>query len=182
VKRYTAAALARFCGVDLKTIHNWARRGAIRHHRTEGRHLRFYRLDVAEFLRAYGYGVPEELRVPRPRVVLAHRDGPGLHALKRALGRRLDVVAFVDPFDALVELGTLSPDALALDVALLGDAASRCVERLRANAVTRHVRVVAIGEDPNARAAFVAAGASAYVQYDETAEIREALERVTLAS
>jgi excisionase family DNA binding protein len=174
--------LARFCQVDLKTIHNWAKKGAIFHHRTEGRHLRFYRLDVAEFLRAYGYGVPEELRVTRPRVVLVHRDGPGLHALKRALSRRLEVAAFADPFDALVELGSLAADALAIDVALLGEAATRCVERLRANTRTRHVRVVAIGEDPNARAGFVAAGASAYVPYDETAEIREALERVTLAS
>jgi excisionase family DNA binding protein len=181
VYRFTAA-LARFCGVDLKTIHNWANKGAIRHHRTEGRHLRFYRLDVAEFLRAYGYGVPDDLRVSRPRVVLVHREGPGLQALKRALGRRLEVAAFVDPFDALIEVTGLAPDALALDVALLGDAAARCVERLRANARTRHVRVVAIGEDPDARAGFVAAGASAYVPYDETAEIREALERVTLAS
>jgi excisionase family DNA binding protein len=182
VKTYTAAALARFCDVDLKTIHNWAKKGAIRHYRTDGRHLRFYRLDVAEFLRAYGYGAPEELRVARPRVVLVHRDGPGLQSLRRALGRRLDVAAFVDPFDALVELDALAPDALALDVAVLGDSAARCVERLRANARTRHVRVVAIGEDPNARASFVAAGASAYVPFDETAEIREALERVTLAS
>jgi excisionase family DNA binding protein len=182
VRRYTATALARFCGVDLKTIHNWARKGAIRHHRTRGRHLRFYRLDVVEFLKAYGYGVPDELRVPRPRVVLVHREAPGLATLKRALARRLDVTSFVDAFEALIEVASLSPDAIALDVAILGDAATRCVERLRASAHTRHVRVVAIGEDPDARPTFLAAGASAYLPYDETAEIREALERVTLAS
>jgi excisionase family DNA binding protein len=182
VKRYTAAALARFCNVDLKTIHNWVKKGAIAHHRTEGRHLRFYRLDVAEFLRTYGYGVPEELRMTRPRVMLVHRDGSGLQSLKRSLARRLEVLALTDPFDALIELGTLAPDALALDVALLGNAAARCVERLHTNTRTCHVRIVAIGEDPSARPAFVAVGVSAYVPYDEPAEIREALERMTLAS
>jgi excisionase family DNA binding protein len=181
VKRYTAAALAHFCDVDLKTIHNWANRGAIQHHRTEGRHLRFYRLDVADFLHAYGYVVPDELRAARPRVVLVHRDAPGLGALRRALARRFEVCLFMDPFDALVELAALAPDALALDVSLLGDAATRCVERLRASARTRQVRVVAIGEDPGAGAAFETAGASAYVMFDQIGELRDALERVTLA-
>ena len=31
---------ARFCGVDLKTIHHWAARAKLRYHRTDGGHLR----------------------------------------------------------------------------------------------------------------------------------------------
>ena len=37
---FTASEVAKFCQVDLKTIHNWADRGEIRHFRTPGRHLR----------------------------------------------------------------------------------------------------------------------------------------------
>ncbi|MGB5413913.1 MAG: helix-turn-helix domain-containing protein, partial [Polyangiales bacterium] len=37
---FTASQIARFCPVDLKTIHNWADRGRIAHFRTPGRHLR----------------------------------------------------------------------------------------------------------------------------------------------
>jgi len=48
---FTASEVARFCQVDLKTIHNWADRGEIRHFRTPGRHLRFRRVDVLDFLR-----------------------------------------------------------------------------------------------------------------------------------
>src|SRR5207237_3914063 len=54
---FTASEVARFCQVDLKTIHNWADRGEIRHFRTPGRHLRFRRVDVLDFLRKYGYPV-----------------------------------------------------------------------------------------------------------------------------
>src|SRR5882757_8137614 len=59
---FTASQLARFCQVDLKTIHNWADKGEVRHFRTPGRHLRFRRADVIEFLRKYGYPVPDSLR------------------------------------------------------------------------------------------------------------------------
>ena len=56
---FTASEFAHLCGVDLKTIHNWADKGEIRHFRTPGRHLRFRRLDVIDFLRKFGYPIPE---------------------------------------------------------------------------------------------------------------------------
>ena len=67
---YTAQDVARFCEVDLKTIHHWADRGRVAHHRTEGRHLRFRRNDVLRFLRAHAFPLPEELTTVRPQVAL----------------------------------------------------------------------------------------------------------------
>lgn len=58
---FTAAQLAGFCQVDLKTIHNWVDRGKIAHFRTPGRHLRFRRADVLQFLQTTGYPIPEEI-------------------------------------------------------------------------------------------------------------------------
>ncbi len=175
---YTAVDLARYCRVDLKTIHNWARKNAVFHHRTRGRHLRFYRLDVIDFLRAYGYPVPDDLRAARPRVILAYRESPEASALKRTLARRIDVLAFDDAYDALVSLATASPEALVLDAALLGEGTARCIARLRTNDATRHIRVIVIGDAPDARAAFIAAGATAHVQHGDPVEAREAIERI----
>ena len=174
---FTAAELARFCRVDLKTIHNWAGKNAIRHHRTDGRHLRFHRLDVVDFLRAYGYPIPEDVRAPRAIVALAHADAVQLAAFRRVLSRRFDVVPFDDAFDALVSLAGVAPEALVLDVALLGAAATRCITRLRDNAHTRHIRVLALGNDEAARGNVMAAGAVGYVPRDEPTEAREILER-----
>ena len=50
-KLYTAQEVARFCEVDLKTVHHWADRGKVVHHRTDGRHLRFRRNDLVRFLK-----------------------------------------------------------------------------------------------------------------------------------
>jgi excisionase family DNA binding protein len=179
MRLYTAVDLARFCKVDLKTIHNWVAKHAIFHHRTAGRHLRFHRLDVVDFLRAYGHGVPDDLRAGRPRVMFVCHESPAIATAKRALARRVEVVMLEDPFDSLVALVAVAPEVLALDVSLLEGIAARCIARLRTNATTRHIRIVAIGEERDARAGFLAAGASAYVPHDDPAELREAIERVT---
>src|SRR5262245_16291285 len=96
---YTASDVARFCQVDLKTIHNWADKGEIRHFRTPGRHLRFRRLDVLEFLRRYGYAIPDELHEGRPRLVIVDADAGAATALRRSLARRFDVTIFGDLVD-----------------------------------------------------------------------------------
>ena len=69
---FTASEVARFCQVDLKTIHNWADRGEIRHFRTPGRHLRFRRVDVLDFLRKYGY--PPDLQEAAVQTVLQQAE------------------------------------------------------------------------------------------------------------
>lgn len=56
-----ATDVAKFCQVDLKTIHNWCDKGYVPHFRTPGRHLRFKRADVKEFLQKHGYPIPEGL-------------------------------------------------------------------------------------------------------------------------
>ena len=116
--------------MDLKTIHNWADKGEIRHFRTPGRHLRFRRLDVLDFLRKYGYPIPEVLRMGKPKVVVVDEDPAVLAALRKTLSRRFELTTFQDPFDALVAVGNLQPDALILDVKMPGLDGVRCLERL----------------------------------------------------
>jgi excisionase family DNA binding protein len=153
----SATQVARYCGVDLKTIHNWVNKGKIACHRTAGRHLRFRPLDVVGFLRAYEMGLPDSLRNARLHVVVVDPDAETLAAVRRGLSRRFEVVVCSHVVDALLAAATLLPDVLvAGDVSPL-DAAT-IASRLRENDSTRHVRVVALG-DP--------------------ARIRETLERLT---
>ena len=128
---FTASDVARFCQVDLKTIHNWADKGEIRHFRTPGRHLRFRRLDVLDFLRKYGYPIPEVLRMGKPKVVVVDEDPAVLAALRKSLSRRFELTTFQDAFDALVAVGNIQPDALILDVKMPGLDGVRCLERLK---------------------------------------------------
>jgi excisionase family DNA binding protein len=177
---YTASDVARFCQVDLKTIHNWADKGEIRHFRTPGRHLRFRRLDVLEFLRRYGYSFPEELQAGRPRLVIVDADANAASALRRALARRFDVTTFADPVDAFVALVGIDPDVLVLDLDMPGCDPGHVVSRLTSNEMTAHIRVfVVTRRSAQLREAVLAAGAVDVVPKEDATRLRDALERLT---
>ena len=174
----TATQVASFCQVDLKTIHNWADRGKIRGWRTSGRHLRFRRLDVVDFLRAYGFPIPDALRESRPRIVAVDADREGLGWMRRALTRRFDVTAFEHLVDGLVGLAQSDPD-----VALLGDVspldAHTVAARLRSVEATHHVRVVTLGPPVSGLGTGSAPASGSIVARGDTAKLREVMERVT---
>jgi excisionase family DNA binding protein len=163
---FTASEVARFCQVDLKTIHNWADRGEIRHFRTPGRHLRFRRVDVLDFLRKYGYPVPEVLRQGKPRVHLVDEDGTSLEQMRDALATRFEVTAFSEPIDALIAIGSETPDAVVLDA----------IRRLKSVEATRHTRVIVYCRDQGARHSALEAGASAFVVRPDLPKLVETLD------
>ena len=175
---FTASDVARFCQVDLKTIHNWADKGEIRHFRTPGRHLRFRRLDVLDFLRKYGYPIPEVLRMGKPKVVVVDDDPAVLAAVRRTLAKKFDLVTFQDPFDALVAVGNLQPDALILDIKMPGLDGVRCLERLRSIDVTGHIRCLVYSAHEDGKKAATEAGAYDFIKKGELAELRDSLERL----
>ena len=175
---FTASDVARFCQVDLKTIHNWADKGEIRHFRTPGRHLRFRRVDVLDFLRKYGYPIPDVLRTGKPKVVVVDDDPAVLAALRRTLSRRFDLTTFQDPFDALVAVGSLQPDALVFDVKMPGLDGIRCLERLRAIETTSHIRCIVYSSHDDMKKSATDAGAYDFIKKGEAAELRESLERL----
>lgn len=175
---FTASDVARFCQVDLKTIHNWADKGEIRHFRTPGRHLRFRRLDVLDFLRKYGYPIPDVLKMGKPKVVAVDDDPTVLAALRRTLSRRFDLTTFQDPFDALVAVGNLQPDALVLDVKMPGLDGVRCLERLKSIDATSHIRCIVYSTHEEMKKNATDAGAYDFIKKGEAAELRDSLERL----
>ncbi len=170
--RLTAADVARLCNVDIKTIHNWADKGKLASTRTVGRHLRFHRLDVIEFLRAYANPVPAALTSQRARVCIV--GDVIATATRRALARRFDVVVVADAVEALVSLAAIDPDVVVMDhPAWLDDA--RAIERLRELEATRHVRVVIVSDDGDEA---LRAGATAVVPRGDVASLRNTLDRI----
>lgn len=173
---FTASEVARFCQVDLKTIHNWADRGEIRHFRTPGRHLRFRRVDVLDFLRKYGYPVPEVLRQGKPTVHVIEEDAGELDALRKSLTQRFDVTGFDDPVDALIAIGSETPDVVVLDVGGAKIDGLSCVARLKAAEATRHVRVVVYSSREDKKARALEAGASAFVSKPDLPKLTETID------
>jgi len=139
---FTAPEVARFCKVDLKTIHNWVDRQQIEHFRTPGRHLRFRRADVIDFLRRFSYPVPEELQPRRPAVYALSSDTPLSGAVRRACGSDMEVGVFESVMDLGLRAGQAPPDVIVLDADAVPQGAGVIVRSLRGFTPTENCRVI----------------------------------------
>lgn len=173
---FTASEVARFCQVDLKTIHNWADRGEIRHFRTPGRHLRFRRVDVLDFLRRYGYPIPDVLKQGKPRVALLDDDAASARQVHSALSEQFEVSVYENPIEALLRIGAEPPDVVVLEETLGAMDGPRIVSALQAVEVTRHVRAVLYSTGEQRKQASLDAGASAHVAKGDTNKLRATLQ------
>lgn len=173
---FTASQIARFCQVDLKTIHNWADRGQIPHFRTPGRHLRFRRPHVLDFLRKYGYPIPEELDSGRPRVALVVNGLGRTGALAACLEERFDVIEYESPLAALLQMGEQPPDAVVLAAELGTLRGTELIDALKSDEHTQHVRAVLLSGDDDDRTEALEAGASAQVRASDAEGLRDTLE------
>lgn len=113
---YTAQEVARFCEVDLKTVHHWADRGKVPHFRTEGRHLRFRRNDLVRFFRAHGYPMPEVVARARPSIAVAPIAGVpvAFDELTRKLSARFSARRFASGLAAFAHVLSDQPDAVVM--------------------------------------------------------------------
>ncbi len=171
---FTASDVARFCQVDLKTIHNWAERGELAHFRTPGRHLRFRRGDVLDFLRRYGYPIPSSVVQERPRVMIVEANRALAKELADALENDFDLDLQSDPLRALLQLGSRPADAMVLG-RLVDLDARHLVQEVKRFPQTRHVRIMIFGSHPQQRDALLDAGASGIVGAADRAGLRAKL-------
>ena len=105
-----------------------------------------------------------EVRSLRPRVLLADDYPDIVKAVSRLLALDCEIVGTVSDGGALMEAARrLQPDVIVLDVNLAnGHSLEACREITRVNPTTKVIMFTAMN-DPAARQAFFAAGASAFV-------------------
>jgi len=172
----TASQIARFCQVDLKTIHNWAGRGRISHFRTPGRHLRFRRPHVLDFLRKYGYPIPHELTEERPRVAVLLDAAALKDVILEALRSTFEVLDYSDAVDALLRIGERPPDAVVLGAKVGRLSAAEIIGALKRSDSTQHIRAVLFSSADSDKEEALEAGASAHVRVSDVRGLRDTLE------
>jgi hypothetical protein len=149
---FTSGDLSRLLHVDLKTIHNWVGAGHLVGRRTEGRHLRFDRVEVVRFMRSFRYPVPQAVAIPPPTVLWAVPNGtrpqPGL------IGAQVFGV-----FETALQLGTGAWEIAIVDLRVLSSGQIREFTRaLRAFERTRTTGLVGLSDHRAHRGAFLDGG------------------------
>ncbi|MBN2717659.1 MAG: helix-turn-helix domain-containing protein [Deltaproteobacteria bacterium] len=112
---FTAPQVAKICSTDLKTIHNWVNRGEIKFFRTPGRHLRFRREDILEFLVKFGYPIPDGFAPARHKAVVIDASEETGDSIAKALSDDMEVKTFTDHFDALLQIGKDRPSLVLVN-------------------------------------------------------------------
>lgn len=168
---FTAPQVARICSTDLKTIHNWVNRGEIKSFRTPGRHLRFRRQDILDFLTRFGYPIPDGFAPAKRRVVLVEEDDGSLRTMKRTLSRDYEVDAFSDHVDALLAIGQYQPHLVLINGdAIRGDEIMHMVERLASKKEASAIAVYST--DLSREEQLRQAGATEFIPTNDSKEIR----------
>jgi len=172
---FTAPQVAKICSTDLKTIHNWVNRGEIKYFRTPGRHLRFRRQDIMEFLSRYGYPVPEGFELMRPRVVVIDSSAGSIEGLKKALADDADLDGFTDHLDALLAIGRQLPSMVLVNGTCDPDM-MRVVARIKS--AERDLPVAVYGGSEENRRLFLEAGAIDHTEERDSSQIRRLVVRI----
>lgn len=174
---YTAQDVARFCEVDLKTVHHWADRGRVPHHRTEGRHLRFRRNDLVRFLRAHGYPLPEAITAVRPRIVSTiTNDELGKKLSSRFTVRRLDCAVV-----AIARMVADEPDAIVLALDDLSFGGVPALVALKTDPQTAWI-ALAVSAPASLLSAAKDAGADVAVAHEDVGRLASELGRALAAN
>lgn len=134
-KRYWGTQrVARVLQVTPATVASWIDQGHLKGHRTPTGRRRVASVDLADFLRAHGMSVPNELSQRERPVIVVVEDDPGyLKALVRTVERdapEVEIIEAMTGVDGLLEIGRVSPDLVILDYALPDLNAVQLVERL----------------------------------------------------
>jgi excisionase family DNA binding protein len=157
---FTAPQVAKICSTDLKTIHNWVNRGEINYFRTPGRHLRFRRQDILEFLKKFGYPIPDGFAPSKPKVVLIDSNPETSSKIANELSQNLEVIAFKDHMDALLAIGKDKP-ALILINGSAGPEMLKLVAKISQN--EKNLPVTVFGQSETLKGQASASGAAEYI-------------------
>jgi excisionase family DNA binding protein len=173
---FTAPEVARFCRVDLKTIHNWVDRQQIEHFRTPGRHLRFRRADVIDFLRRFNYPVPVELKPRRPSVLALAPDPTLVTSIRRSCGGEMDVEAVADTVSLGLRAGSTPPDVILVDADSRALDPLGVVDSIRGFPETETCRLILCSEKEPSQADRNGAGVDAWITKSSLKELRSTVE------
>lgn len=164
----TTGDIARHCQTTHFTVGLWIKTGKLHAYKTPGGHHRVRPDDFLSFLSRYGLPIPQALCTPTgSRILVVDDDHTILDMLTRTLRRvGYQVESASDGYDAGLLMATFKPRLLVVDLILPRVNGFDLCTRVKRDAATRDVRIIAMtacaAADTAAKA--LAAGADLYLE------------------
>ncbi len=146
----TTGDIAKYCGVNFRTVIRWIERGHLKAHQLPGRgDNRVEVRDFLAFLRSHDMPIPEEF-LDRSRRVLIVEDDPAMSAaIQRTLKRAgFETRVASDGFRAGTLLGTFLPGVMTLDLRMPGIPGLDVLKFVRLAERLRDIRILVVSAMP----------------------------------
>lgn len=147
---YTTFEISQICGVNPTTIQNWIKGKKLKAFKTPGGHRRVRREDLVSFMKEFGMPIPESIVSNPPLAMIVDDESDILDMLEDMLEsgeEEINVVRAQSGIAALLMIGEYKPDLLILDIMMPGMNGYEVCRKLKANAGTQNIKIIAISGD-----------------------------------
>lgn len=148
-KFLTTGDIASYCEVTNAAVLKWIDSGKLAGFTTPGGHYRILRTDFRDFLLHHGMFVDEGFFGKgrnRKRILIVDDEPTVVTFIEGALllEGKYELATASDGFDAGQQVATLKPDLIILDIMLPGMDGFEVCRRVKSDAATRHIKILAI--------------------------------------
>ena len=147
----TPTAVASLLMVSPITVRQWAAKGLLKAELTLGGHRRFMRHEIERFARDNGLSLQRKAADGGRRLLIVDDDAQLVKLITEMLDDRADLTieTAVDGFDAGTKVQQFVPDTMLIDLMMPGLDGFEVCRRLKADPVTRGIRVIAMTGFPS---------------------------------
>jgi len=149
---YTTGEVAKFTGVNFRTVIRWIDRGELEGYKLPGRgDHRVTKSSLLTFMNLHHMPIPEELLVTERKALVVDDDAPMARAIARVLKRDgWEVKTSNDGFQAGMELANFRPGLLILDLKMPSMDGFTVLSLTRSTPGFEHLKILVVsaqGED-----------------------------------
>ncbi len=144
---YTTGEIADFCDVTINAVKKWIAAGKLPAFRTPGGHYRIERADFKAFVEKYRLHIKDRLFKGKKKILIVDDEAAVLEFITGALeasGRRYVLETARDGYEALIKIGSFSPELLILDIKMPRIDGFELCRRIKADAATKDISIIAV--------------------------------------
>ncbi len=158
----TTGDVAKYCGVNLRTVIRWIERGHLKAYKLPGRgDNRIQMDDFLSFLDQNQMPVPEALKHSAPNVLVVEKNGVLRSAIESALGdQQVNIRSVSNGFQAGVLVSSFNPNLIVIDLDSVPEEAGEIIGYLQSTQQTDNTHTLVLSSKLDRdRTRFMKAGA-----------------------
>jgi len=146
-KPYTTGEVASFCDVTINAVKKWIAAGKLSAFRTPGGHYRIEREDFKSFVEKYKLHIKDKLFTGEKKILIVDDEAHVVEFIRGVLeasDEKYLIETAKDGYEALIKIGSFSPQLLILDIMMPRFDGFEVCRRIKADEATKKIRILAV--------------------------------------